>query len=165
MNKPVLQVEDEAHDVLFLQFAFEQVGVIHPLLVARDGREAISYLQGLGMFANREQFPLPGLVLLDLRLPQVPGLHVLKWIRQQPAFVKLPVIVLSSSDQDSDVEAAYRLGANAYVVKPLNMADRIQLVRRLKQYWLDMDAPPPDCKDWLSLTLSPPRMGQRSANL
>jgi CheY-like chemotaxis protein len=146
MNKAVLLVEDEDHDVLFMQIAFEEAGVENHLSVVCDGREAIDYLQGEGKFAERQQFPLPGLVLLDLRIPRVPGLEVLKWIRQQPPFAQLPVIVCSSSDQDSDVDTAYRLGANGYVVKPSRITQRVELVRLIKKYWLDMKEPPPDCE-------------------
>ena len=150
MTKAILLVEDEDHDVFFMQLALEEAGAKNPLLVVRDGREAIAYLTGEDKFANRNDFPLPDLVLLDLRLPRVPGLQVLKWIREQPSFVKLPVIICSSSSQDSDVDTAYRFGANGYLVKPSHMADRLAMVRLIKKYWLDMDAPPPDCKEWLS---------------
>jgi CheY-like chemotaxis protein len=151
MRKPILLVEDEEHDVLFMQLAMEDAGVESHLSVVRDGREAIAYLKGDGKFANRQEFPLPGLVLLDLRLPHVPGLDVLKWIRGQSGFAQLPVIVYSSSDQDSDVESAYSLGANAYLVKTSRPAERVEIVRRIKRYWLDMNGPPADCQDWLSM--------------
>jgi two-component system response regulator len=150
MTKAILLVEDEDHDVFFMQLALEEAGANNPLSVARDGREAIAYLKGEDKFASRHDFPLPGLVLLDLRLPRVPGLQVLKWIREQPGFMKLPVIICSSSSQDSDVDTAYRLGANGYLVKPSHTADRLALVRLIKKYWLDLDGPPPDCKEWLS---------------
>lgn len=158
MPKPILLVEDEEHDVLFLQIALEQAEVTNPLVVVKDGREAIAYLKGDGKFADRQQYPLPRLVLLDLRLPRVPGLDVLKWIRQQPDFAQLPVIVCTSSDQDTDVDTAYQLGANAYVVKPSRLAERLELVRRIKKYWLEMNAPPPDCKEWLSITVARPKL-------
>jgi len=150
MTKAILLVEDEDHDVLFMQLAMEEAGATNPLLVVRDGREALAYLNAEDKFANRTDFPLPDLVLLDLRLPRVPGLQVLKWIREQAGFMKLPVIICSSSAQDSDVDTAYRLGANGYLVKPSHMADRVALVRLIKKYWLDMDRPPPNCKEWIS---------------
>jgi CheY-like chemotaxis protein len=158
MNTPkaILQVEDEEHDVIFMRVAMERAGVKNTLAVATDGQEAIAYLQGEGRFGNRREYPLPGLVLLDLRLPQVPGLDVLRWIREQPGLVQVPVIVISSSDQDSDVETAYRLGADAYIVKPASPAELLDIVRHIKKYWLDLDAPPPDCEDWLSVTVPRP---------
>jgi len=156
--KPVLQVEDEEHDVIFMQLAFEQAAVSHPLAVVSDGQEAIAYLQGEGKFSNRQAYPLPALVLLDLKLPRVPSLEVLQWIRAQPALGSVPVLIISSSDQDADVEAAYRLGADAYIVKPAAPAELLRIVRRIKKYWLEMAGPPPGCADWLSITV-PRRAG------
>lgn len=118
MNEPILLVEDEEHNVIFMELALQQAKVNNRLAVAKDGREAIAYLKGEGKFGNRPEYPLPGLVLLDLRLPQIPGLEVLEWIRGQTALKDVPVIVLSSSNQDQDVATAYRLGARAYVIKP-----------------------------------------------
>jgi CheY-like chemotaxis protein len=159
MNKPILLVEDEEHDVLFIRIAMEDAGVKNSLSVVRDGREAMAYLSGDGKFANRQEFPAPGLVLLDLRLPRVPGLEVLKWMRTQPAWTQLPVIVYSSSDQDSDIESAYRLGANAYLVKTSQPLERLEIIRRVKRYWLDSNGPPPGCEDWLFMNALrlPPR--------
>lgn len=149
---PILLVEDEEHDVLFMQIALEQAQADHPLVVARDGQEAIRYLKDTE-FGNRREHPLPCLVLLDLRLPRVPGLDVLKWIRCQPAFVQLPVLIHSSSNQDRDVERAYAAGANGYIVKPTSLAELFENVRRIKKYWLDQNGPPPNCQDWLSITV------------
>ncbi|MGO8675369.1 MAG: response regulator [Limisphaerales bacterium] len=156
MTKLVLLVEDEESDVLFMRIAMERAKVENSLAVAKDGREAIAYLEGAGEFGNRQEHPLPGLVLLDLRLPRVPGLEVLTWIRRQPHLARLPVIVLSSSNQDSDVDSAYRSGADAFVVKPLRPVELLEIVRRIKQYWLDTDGPPPNCEDWLSVTVPRP---------
>ena len=134
--RSILQVEDEENDVFFFKLAAEKAGLLNPLQVARDGREAIDYLAGADKYADRHQFPLPVIILLDLKLPQVPGLEVLKFIRSQPQLAKVVVIVLSSSDQDSDVEAAYRLGANSYIVKPANPAELDHAVSLIKTYWL-----------------------------
>jgi CheY-like chemotaxis protein len=160
MDKPILLVEDEEHDVLFMRLAMEGAGVRNPLIVVDDGQQAISYLSGSGKFEDRQRYPLPGLVLLDLKLPEIPGLEVLKWIREHSVFDDLPVIVFSSSNQEFDVENAYRLGANAYLVKPA-YRELLELVRRIKLYWLDMDAPPLDCIDWASIVIPPPRNGTR----
>ena len=141
--RPILQVEDEESDVLFVQMAAEHAGIIMPLQVVRDGREAIEYLAGKGKFADREQHPLPCVVLLDLKLPHVPGLEVLKFIRSQPQLASLVVIVFTSSDQNSDIEAAYRLGANSYIVKPLNPADLSNILSLIKAYWLRLNRFPP----------------------
>ena len=115
--KTILQVEDDPNDVLFLRRAMEKVGEANLIQVASNGREAIAYLEGSGKFSDRAQFPFPWLVLLDLKLPYVMGLDVLKWIRKQP-WPALPVVMLTASAEDIDIAAAYRLGANAFLRKP-----------------------------------------------
>src|SRR4051794_22047418 len=95
----ILQVEDDKNDVLFLRYAFTAAGITHPVKVANDGREAIAYLSGAGKFADRALYPLPCLVLLDLKMPGMTGLEVLEWIRAQPELQILPVIIFSSSAQ------------------------------------------------------------------
>lgn len=164
MNKPVLLVEDEESDVIFMQIAMEQAGIKNPLQVARDGRQAVACIKGEGVYADRKQYPMPGLVLLDLRLPGIPGLKVLEWIRQQPESAGIPIFILSSSDQDPDVETAYRLGAQAYLVKPPLLSDLSHMVRIVKQCWIDADSPPPDCKEWQALIVPPPRTEKLVSN-
>src|ERR1043166_5515933 len=117
MMKSILLVEDDENDVFFFKYAMKKESLGNPLQVARDGQEAIDYLEGTGKFANREEFPMPYLIVLDLKLPFVMGLDVLKWIREQPQLSPI-VVVLSSSPENADIEAAYRLGATAYLVKP-----------------------------------------------
>ncbi|MGC9945057.1 MAG: response regulator [Bryobacteraceae bacterium] len=131
----MLQVEDDGNDVFFLEHAIRKVGLANPIQVAGDGQQAIDYLNGAGKFADRERFPLPCLVLLDLKLPYVMGLDVLKWIRQQ-AGAALPVIVLSASAENADIVAAYRLGANAFLIKPSESAKLEDMVKALKDFWL-----------------------------
>ena len=135
MKKQILVVEDDENDVFFLQNAIKLAGIEIPVHVARDGRKALDYLDGMGAFADREQFPLPTLVLLDLKLPQVMGLEVLRWIRQRPE-LHFPVIILSASSNEADIEAAYRLGANAYLIKPGVAAKLFEMVRAIKDFWL-----------------------------
>jgi CheY-like chemotaxis protein len=154
--KPILQIEDEEHDIIFMQVALELAEVKNPLAVLRNGQEAVAYLKGEGRFGNRGEYPVPVLVLLDLRLPRVPGLQVLRFIREQPDWALVPVLIISSSDQDADVEQAYQLGANAYIVKPTSPAELLDVVRRIKKYWLDQDGPPPGCADWLAVTIQRP---------
>src|SRR6185369_12007224 len=86
--------------------------------------------------ADRQAYPLPALILLDLRLPKIPGLDVLKWIRQQPVFEPLPVVILTSSEADTDIETAYRLGAHSYFVKPVNPSDLVKIVQYILRRWL-----------------------------
>lgn len=159
-SRPILLVEDESHDVFFLQMALEKAEVQNALAVVSDGRQAIDYLGGTGKFADRRQNPLPCLVLLDLRLPIVPGMEVLRWARKQAALAHIPILIHSSSNQDSDVEDSYRLGANGYIVKPIRPADLLEIVLRIKKYWLEMKAPPPGCADWFSVTIPPPGLGE-----
>ena len=133
--KTILQVEDDPNDVFFLQHAMKKAGLANPIQVASDGQEAIDYLQGAGKFADRKQFPFPCLVLLDLKLPFVMGLDVLKWIRQQPGMT-LVVLLLTASGEEADIKAAYRLGANGFLVKP-SEANKLQdMVKAIRDFWL-----------------------------
>lgn len=140
--QPILLVEDDENDVFFFQRAMSKAGMSHPLQVVRDGQEAINYLQGDGKFACRAEFPLPGLILLDLKLPYVMGLDVLRWIRQQPRLAAI-VIILSSSQQAADVAEAYSRGANAYLVKPAQTSQLGDMVRAVSDFWLKQNTPPP----------------------
>jgi CheY-like chemotaxis protein len=143
MTGTILQVEDDQNDVFLFQRAMRKAGVTNPIQVATDGQEAIDYLAGKGKYADREQFPLPCLVLLDLKLPYVMGLEVLKWIRQQPGPAR-PVILLSASGQSSDITMAYRLGANAYLVKPSEATKLQEMARAIKDFWLTHNTQPPE---------------------
>src|SRR5881394_441305 len=131
----ILQVEDDENDVFLFQHAMKKAGVTNPIQVASDGQVAIDYLAGTGRFADRDKFPLRCLVLLDLKLPYVMGLDVLKWIRQQPGPARV-VILLSASGQNSDIAAAYRLGANAYLLKPTEANKLEDIALAIKNFWL-----------------------------
>ena len=143
MPGTVLLVEDEPNDVYFMQQAMNKAGVVNPIRVASDGQQAIDYFKGAGKFANREEFPLPCLVLLDLKLPYVMGLDVLKWIRQQPGLPAI-VVILSSSKAEEDVLTAYRLGANGYLVKPPDSGKLLDMAKSIKDFWLTQNTPPPE---------------------
>ena len=112
-----------------------KMGLANPIQVASDGQQAIDYLKGAGKFADREKFPLPCLVLLDLKLPHVMGLDVLKWIRQQPGEA-LVVIMLTASAEYGDIAAACRLGANAFLTKPSESGKLEDMVKAIKDFWL-----------------------------
>jgi CheY-like chemotaxis protein len=114
----ILLVEDNADDAALLRRAFIKARVMNPLHLARTGEEAIAYLGGSGRYANRSEFALPSLVLLDLKMPGMDGFDVLRWIRQDPTLKALRVVVLSSSDDMRDVNTAYKLGANSFLIKP-----------------------------------------------
>jgi two-component system response regulator len=137
----ILLVEDDENDAFFLERAMHKIGMANPVRNVRDGQEAINYLQGAGKFGQRAEFPLPGLILLDLKLPFVMGLDVLKWIRQSPELSPI-VIILSSSADPTDIAAAYRLGANAYLVKPSAASKLEGMVRAINDFWLLHNTPP-----------------------
>ena len=138
-GKTILLVEDDQNDVFFLQYAFESAGIQNPLQVVFDGQQAINYLAGKGQYADRLHFPLPFLVLLDLKMPGKMGNDVLRWIRSQPNFSHLLVIVLTSSSDIHDVDGAYECGAQSYLVKPLSLEKRLEMARAIKNYWLELN--------------------------
>jgi CheY-like chemotaxis protein len=137
-----LLVEDEESDAVLIRRAFIKGNIINPLQVVTTGDQAIAYLQGEGAFANRAEYPLPDLVLLDLKLPGIDGFQVLRWIRQQPAFRALRVVVLTSSDRMQDVNLAYQLGANSFLVKPVDFERFVEISQALKGYWLWLSKAP-----------------------
>jgi CheY-like chemotaxis protein len=136
MKRTILVVEDTEDDVFFLKRALRDSEIHHPLSIVVDGRQALDYLQGNGVYADRDKYPLPFLILLDLKLPYVMGLDVLKWIRQQPEHASTLVVVLSSSQQDSDMDETYRLGGNAYLVKPPTRAKLVEMMENLRDRWM-----------------------------
>ena len=137
MSTPViLYVEDEETDVVLLQHVFSRAGIDNPLKVVKDGKEAKDYLAGGGPFADRAQYPLPALVLLDLNLPYWSGFQVLEWMRQRPGLQCVPVVVFTSSSRPDDIIRAYKTGANAYLVKPNALGDLTLQVTALRDFWL-----------------------------
>src|SRR5678816_3813919 len=136
MVRNVLLVEDDENDVFFFKRAMKLAGWDEPVQVVQDGHEAIEYLKGAGPYADREKFPLPVLVLLDLKLPFLSGLEVLKWIRTESDFRQMAVVMLTSSKQEIDVEQACQLAANAYVVKPASSDDLLDVVRSIWSFWI-----------------------------
>jgi CheY-like chemotaxis protein len=141
-NQPILYVEDREEDVFLLKYAFKRADIQNPVQVAVDGQKAIDYLAGTDQFADRSQFPLPCMVLLDLQLPYKMGLEVLEWIRQQPVLKTLIVIILSSSGHEGDVRRAYELGTNAFLVKPSSTDILADMCRALKHFWIIHNQPP-----------------------
>jgi CheY-like chemotaxis protein len=141
-DRPILLVEDDEDDVLLMQRALRKANVGAPVHVAGDGDEAVAYLARAGRYAERAQWPLPGLVLLDLKLPRRSGLEVLDWLRGQEGLRRIPVVVLTSSREVPDVNRAYDLGANSYLVKPSAPADLVDLVGSVAGYWLRWNEAP-----------------------
>ena len=146
----ILLVEDLEDDVLLIRRAFAGAFIDNPLHVVRDGEEALDYLQGRGRYSNREEYPLPHLILLDLKMPKMDGFDVLTWMRQQSGIQAIPVVVLTSSDHIKDVNRAYALGARSFLVKPLDFQQYTQLTKLLHEFWMmtskipDVSRPPLD---------------------
>jgi CheY-like chemotaxis protein len=139
---PILLVEDNEDDILFVRRAFRHAKLSNPLHVAEDGDAAVAYLAGEGEFADRARHPLPTLILLDLKLPRRSGLEVLQWLRAQPGLGRTPVVMLTSSRQGADVNRAYDLGANGYLVKPVDFDGLLEMVRTIGVYWMVMSELP-----------------------
>jgi CheY-like chemotaxis protein len=140
----ILLVEDEPNDVFFMERAFEQARLLNPLKIVHDGEQAIAYLKGEGHYADRTKFPFPFLMLLDLRMPRRNGFEVLEWLRAQPGIRRLLTVVLTSSKDAPDINQAYDLGANSYLVKPPKAEALKEMFQRLDSYWVAMNQPP-DC--------------------
>jgi len=132
----ILLVEDREDDIVLIRRAFERANLANHIYVVRDGEEAVAYLLGNSPFSNRDEYPRPDLVLLDLKMPKMDGLEVLRWLRLQPGFGAIPVVVLTASEDIRDVNKAYALGANSFLVKPLDFQNSLALVKSLHKYWL-----------------------------
>jgi len=138
----ILIAEDNEDHVLLLRRALQKGAVLNPVFVVNDGEEAIAYLNGDGKYADRYEYPLPALLLLDLKMPKKNGFEVLEWIRAQPGLKRLRVVVLTTSDSPDDIDRAYEMGANAFMVKPLEKRQFLDLTDAIKGYWLWMSAAP-----------------------
>ncbi|MGD0354534.1 MAG: response regulator [Dehalococcoidia bacterium] len=140
-NKVILLVEDNPGDIKLTKRALEQNQITNELIVAEDGEEALDYLFGTGQYAGRDVRIIPAMVLLDLKLPRVDGLEVLQKIRANELTSLLPVVILTSSDQEKDIIASYKLGANSYICK-VDFNQFAESVRNLGLYWLLLNEPP-----------------------
>jgi CheY-like chemotaxis protein len=138
---PVLLAEDNPDDVLLIRRALEETQAPNPLHVVGNGDEAVQYLAGEGNFADRDAYPFPALFLLDLKMPVMDGLEVLRWLQQHPDIPrKLPVVVLSPTDLPNETQVAYAMDIQACIVKPLDYSGLRERIRILKEYWLDYEA-------------------------
>lgn len=140
-EKYVLLVEDNADDELLAVRAFEKSNIKN-IVVVRDGAEALDFIFGAGKYSSRDVKHLPEFVLLDLKLPKMDGIEVLEKIRNSPLTKLLPVIVLTSSQEEHDLHSCYLNGANSFVVKPMDYDDFLKLIRTLSSYWLEMNKTP-----------------------
>ena len=138
----ILLVEDNYNDILLIKRAFRKAKIQQSLVMASDGDEAISYLSRTGKYADDQDYSIPRLVLLDLKLPRRSGLEVLTWIRQQPILKRLLVVVLTSSQENSDLNQAYDLGANSYLLKPVNFQELVNLIELVDVYWFNLNQKP-----------------------
>jgi len=132
----ILVCDDSEDDILLIRRAFEKALLTNPLFAVRSGDEAILYLKGEGKYSRRDEYPLPDLLLLDLKMPGKDGFDVLRWIRQQPGIKNLRVVVLTGSRDLGDVNQAYQLGANSFMVKPSEFENYVELGKNLVTYWL-----------------------------
>jgi CheY-like chemotaxis protein len=133
----VLLAEDDENDVFLMRRAFERVGIPNPLAIVRNGRDAIGYLSGAGEYKDRSRHPLPGLLLLDLKMPWMDGFDVLKWLRQRHEFDTLPVVVLTSSKLQADIDKSREFGVYDYRVKPQGFEQLMRLLDDVRKCWLD----------------------------
>ena len=138
----ILLAEDDPNDALLIKRAFQKAGLGDILKTVSDGGQAIDYLRGIDGYADRGRFPLPFMVLLDLKMPGTDGFEVLQWLRSQPDFKRLLVVVLTSSNLQADVDRAYDLGANSYLVKPVEFNEMVNMIQRFEAY-SDRDQPLP----------------------
>jgi CheY-like chemotaxis protein len=138
----ILLVEDNEDDAFLLSRALRAAEIENPVHVVADGEEAVNYLKGKGRFGDRTQYPIPGLILLDLKLPRISGLEVLQWIQNETSLPQLVVVVLSSSGETRDINMAYRFGARSYLVKPPTAASFVEMAKGLKTYWLHLNKAP-----------------------
>jgi CheY-like chemotaxis protein len=132
----ILLAEDEEDYVLLIEKAFREAKIQNPFYVVSTGMELMAYLKGEGKYANRDEYPLPDLLMLDIKLPGFTGLECLGWLRSQPGLSGLRVLILTSSDHMKDVNDAYRLGANSFLLKPYDFSDLVHLAKMIQEYWL-----------------------------
>jgi len=132
----ILIAEDNENDIFMLRRAFTQLEIDSPIFIVSDGEQAISYLHGDGKYSNRAEYPLPDLLLLDLKMPRTNGFEVLQWIRGNPSLASLRVVVLTTSEQIRDINRAYQLGANSFLVKPVHFDDFRNTLKAIYDYWL-----------------------------
>lgn len=140
-----LIAEDDPDTQLLIERAFRQADLSVPLYFTNDGQHAVDYLAGTGTFADRVQFPMPAILLLDLKMPFRDGFEVLRWIRAEPRLRRLVVIMFSGSSLEKDVEEAFNLGVNSFVMKPVSFSELLQVIMAIHHYWFGCNHfPQPD---------------------
>ncbi len=146
MNKlaNILLVEDNRMDAELTLDAFHEAKLLNAVHVAPNGQEALDYLFGRNQYADRKKFPMPNLVLLDLKLPGIDGFEVLRQVKSTPRLKRLPVVILTSSKEEGDRALSYDTGANSYLVKPVSFEGFLNVVRQIEGYWLSLNVAPPE---------------------
>ena len=134
---PILLAEDDKNDIFLMRRAFDNAGFLNPLFVVHNGQQVIHYLEGTGEYSQRDKYPLPGLMLLDLKMPLMDGFDVLAWLRSRHEFDTLPVVLLTSSRHDLDIGRSRELGVYDYRVKPQGFQDLVRLLEDVRKCWLD----------------------------
>ena len=138
----LLLVEDDLNDIMLIKRALNGANINNHLQVVDNGEDAIRYLEGSGEYENRDKYPIPILVLLDLKLPRKSGHEVLEWIRSKPKLKRLPVVVLTSSQSSIDINRAYDLGANSYLIKPILFENLLNIMKNFNMYWFILNEKP-----------------------
>lgn len=143
LNKKILLVEDNLDDVTLTLRALKKNNILNEVIVTNDGVEALDYMFGTGKYAGRNLDDVPSVILLDLKLPRIDGLEVLRRIRADESTQMVPVVILTSSKEEHDLVAGYTLGCNSYIRKPIDFDQFLEAVKQLGMYWLLMNEPPP----------------------
>lgn len=138
----ILLVEDDDDEIHLMRKALTKGGLGNPLQIISHGGEVIPYFEGKGAYADRNLYPLPGLMFLDLKLPGISGLYLLAWIKGNPEFRHIPVVVFTSSDDPDDLRRAYQFGANSYLIKPVAFEEFVDMIRVTGTYWITMNSTP-----------------------
>ena len=139
----ILVMEDDENDALLLKRALKRLNVPNPVHIVSDGEEGIAYITGQGKYADRAQFPFPGFIITDLKMPRRSGLDVLSWLSDHEEYRVIPTLVLTSSKEETDVAKAYGFGANSYMVKPTDFQDLEKIMRLIHDYWAICEKPGP----------------------
>ena len=140
----ILLVEDNRMDVELTLDAFKEARLLNTIHVSPNGQDALNYLFGRGKYADRITYPMPNLVLLDLKLPGVDGFEVLRQVKSAPVLKRLPVVILTSSKEEGDRALTYDIGANSYIVKPVSFSGFLDVIKQIEGYWISLNVAPPD---------------------
>ena len=140
-NSPILLAEDSGDDLVLMRLAFQRAGILNPVIEARDGRQAIDYLTGVGPYADRERYPLPCLIITDLHMPRLDGLEFLEWLQKRHEFARVPRIMISNTADQTDPAKARERGCCAFFVKPAAFKALLDLVKHLDEEWISQHCP------------------------